>query len=80
MQPAYYFHDQAAFGAFTKAPSPLKRVLLELRKNTIFAGGVGGVMTGAFQRKLMSSRYSSYVRDANTGRASGLAAGDEITN
>ncbi|WP_254602738.1 type VI secretion system membrane subunit TssM, partial [Sphingomonas bacterium] len=80
MQPADYFHDQAAFGAFTKAPSPMKRVLLELRKNTIFAGGVGGAMNGALSRKIAASRYGSYIRDASEGRASGLSAGDEITN
>ncbi len=37
MKPAAYFSDTAAFGALTKSPSPLKRVLLELRKNTIFS-------------------------------------------
>lgn len=39
MQPADYFQNPAAFGAFTKTPSPLKMILLELRKNTTFAGG-----------------------------------------
>ena len=48
MQPASYFGDPAAYGAFTKMPSPLKRVLLELRKNTTFDGGVqGGLDQGA---------------------------------
>jgi type VI secretion system protein ImpL len=41
MQPADYFQNAAAFGAFTKMPSPLKMVLLELRKNTTFTGGSG---------------------------------------
>ncbi|HEY7901334.1 MAG TPA: type VI secretion system membrane subunit TssM, partial [Caulobacteraceae bacterium] len=34
LQPADYFHDPAAFGAFTRTPSPLKLLLLEVRKNT----------------------------------------------
>lgn len=39
LQPADYFRDPAAFGAFTRNPSPLKLVLLEVRKNTTFTGG-----------------------------------------
>lgn len=80
MQPANYFTDPAAFGAFTKAPSPLKRVLLELRKNTIFAGGTGAAISGAISRKIQMSRLQPYLRDAGDGRATGLSAGDEITN
>lgn len=39
MSPGAYFNDLAAFGAFTKAPSPWKLILLEVRKNTQFVGG-----------------------------------------
>ena len=80
MQPAPYFSDPAAFGAFTKSPSPLKRVLLELRKNTIFAGGVGGAAKTALQRRMSSTRAGQFARDVSYGRAAGLSAGDEITN
>ena len=80
MQPASYFNDPAAFGAFTKSPSPLKRVLLELRKNTIFGGGVGGAASRQIARRMQSSRAGLLVNDLNTGRSSGLSAGDEITN
>ena len=49
LKPADYFQDQAAFGAFTKTPSPLKMILLEARKNTMFGGGssAAGKMAGA---------------------------------
>ena len=39
LQPADYFHNPTALGAFTRTPSPLKLVLLELAKNTTFTGG-----------------------------------------
>jgi type VI secretion system protein ImpL len=39
MKPASYFSDLAAFGSFTKSPSPWKLLLLEIRRNTTFSGG-----------------------------------------
>ena len=36
LQPADYFRNPAALGAFTRAPSPLKVLLQEVRKNTTF--------------------------------------------
>jgi len=42
-QPADYFGDRAALGAFTRNPSPLKTLLLEVRRNT--ALGSGGLPT-----------------------------------
>ena len=79
MQPGAYFSDPAAFGAFTKSPSPLKRVLQELRKNTIFAGGVNAAAGKALNQRIQANRYGRYVNEANNGRATGLSAGDEIT-
>lgn len=79
MKPGDYFHDPAAFGAFTKSPSPLKRVMMELRKNTIFAGGVQAGVKRAVTDRLNRSSSSRYVRDFGEGRARGLDAGDEIT-
>ena len=38
LQPADYFNDPIAFGAATGVPSPLKTLLLEVRKNTTFTG------------------------------------------
>jgi type VI secretion system protein ImpL len=79
MQPPDYFSDRAAFGAMTKSPSPLKKVLLELRKNTSFEGGVGAVVNRAIQNRINRSSGSQYIREAGAG-ATGLDAGAEIAN
>ncbi len=79
MQPGDYFRDPAAFGAFTKSPSPVKRVLMELRKNTIFAGGGSAIARRAVQRKFSNSRVGIYTGAAVEGRAQALDAGAEIT-
>jgi type VI secretion system protein ImpL len=42
LKPADYFHDPVAFGVFTRTPSPLKVLLLEVRKNTTFGDSAGG--------------------------------------
>src|SRR5207302_10600824 len=47
LKPGPYFSNPAATGALTKAPSPLKLVLLELRKNTSFSGGGGAAKSAA---------------------------------
>lgn len=39
MQPADYFNNPDAYRAFTKAPSPLKKVLEQVKSNTTFEGG-----------------------------------------
>ncbi len=80
MQPADYFRDPAAFGAMTKSPSPLKRVLLELRKNTIFDGGAQAVGKRMVRDRINRSRLGRYAGDATAGRAMGLDAGAEISN
>ncbi|PSJ36837.1 type VI secretion system membrane subunit TssM [Allosphingosinicella deserti] len=80
LQPGDYFRDAAAFGAVTKSPSPLKRVLLELRKNTIFEGGAQAIGRRVVQDRINRSRFGRYAGDATQGRAAGLDAGSEITN
>lgn len=57
LKPGAYFSDPAAFGTFTKTPSPLKVILLELRRNTSFSGGstaakgmAGAALTQRFGR------------------------------
>ncbi len=80
MQPGDYFRDPAAFGAVTKSPSPVKRILLELRKNTIFDGGAQAVGKRMVQERINRSGLGRYVGDATEGRATGLDAGAEITN
>jgi len=71
LQPADYFHDSVAFGAFTRTPSPLKLVLLELRKNTICSGGASGAAAGGLMAKL-----NSKIPGAST--AAGAAGGGNI--
>ncbi len=63
LKPAAYFNNPAALGAFTKTPSPLKLILLELRKNTTFGGGTGGAKAAAMG-----------AMQARMGRAGALAA------
>jgi type VI secretion system protein ImpL len=79
MGPGAYFRDPAAFGAFTKSPSPLKRVLLELRKNTIFAGGLKAGLTRLGRNQLNRTRAGQFGSEVGRGRASGIDAGEEIT-
>lgn len=79
MKPGAYFRDPAAFGALTKSPSPLKRVLLELRKNTIFTGGVQAGVARATRYGLNRSRIGRVANEIGRGRASGIDAGEEIT-
>jgi type VI secretion system protein ImpL len=80
LQPADYFNDQVAFGAFTRAPSPLERVLLEVRRNSTFAGGAAAVGQRALKQKLGSSRIGRMVEDYNAGRDTGLDAGGAISS
>ena len=79
MRPGAFFNDPAAFGAFTKSPSPLKRVLLELRKNTVFEGGAKAGVARAARYGLNRSRIGRFAQDMNRDRASGIDAGDEIS-
>ena len=78
MKPGAYFRDPAAFGALTKSPSPLKRVLLELRKNTIFSGGAQAGLARATRYGLNRSRLGRVANEIGRDRARGLDAGDEI--
>jgi type VI secretion system protein ImpL len=50
--PGDYFRDQTAWAAFTRTPSPLTLILLELSKNTTFSGGGGGGATQGLISKL----------------------------
>ena len=79
LQPADYFSDLAAFGAMTKVPSPLKKVMLELRQNTSFEGGIGAGVNRVVQNRINRSRASQVIRDVGAG-ATGLDAGSQIAN
>lgn len=79
-KPANYFADAAALGAFTKTPSPLKILLLELRKNTAFSGGSGAAKK-LLTEKAQQSRYGRYVTGAQRLQGKeGYDAGTEIAN
>ena len=80
MQPGDYFNNPVALAAFTRDPSPLERVLLELRKNTKFEGGAQAVASRAIQQKLNQSRLGQAVGDYGAGREMGLDAGGQIAN
>ncbi|WP_326523459.1 type VI secretion system membrane subunit TssM [Sphingomonas sp.] len=79
LQPGDFFRDAAAFGAFTKSPSPLKRVLVELRRNTIFAGGSSAVARRAITARMQRSTIGSYAGTAMEDRAQAIDAGAQIT-
>lgn len=80
LKPKNYFNDPVALAAIGKTPSPLKLVLLELRKNTSFGGGTRGVQVLA-QRKI-ESKLSSFGKlgDVNgvVPTAVGVDAGTTI--
>jgi len=79
-KPANYFADAAALGAFTKQPSPLKVLMLELRKHTNFKGGTGAAKDIAMQR-LEASRIGRAVRAGQkVAGEGGFDAGTEIAN
>jgi type VI secretion system protein ImpL len=80
LAPGAYFHDPAAFGAFTKSPSPLKRFLLELRKNTVFKGGTQDQAGRLARYATNRSRFGRVAQDFNQGRVGGIDAGQEITD
>ena len=63
-RPAAYFQDAAARGAFTKTPSPLKTLLLDLRRNTTFQGG-SGAAKGMLANKVASSRLGRIASAAS---------------
>ncbi len=76
MQPADYFGNPAALGAFVKTPSPYKQMLLELRKNTNFSGGTRGA-AAALKNQILSN-MGSVSRGALADAGGNLDAGTEI--
>ncbi|HLY79759.1 MAG TPA: type VI secretion system membrane subunit TssM, partial [Caulobacteraceae bacterium] len=78
MQPADYFHNPMALGAFTRTPSPLKLVLLELAKNTTFTGGAAGAGQSLLQQKMSSVPGAQLIQQAQQGQV-GLDAAQQIS-
>ena len=80
MKPADYFNNLVANGAFTKNPSPLKTILLELRRNTRFEGGAAGAAGRVVNQRLTRSRGGQFAQDMQAGREMGLDAGGQIAS
>lgn len=81
LKPADYFHDPVAFGVFTRTPSPLKLVLLELRRNTTFTGatptGPGAAMMGKLNQGMQNAE--ALASGSLTGGAN-IDAGQQISS
>lgn len=75
LQPADYFNNPAAFGAITKTPSPLKQIMLELRKNTTFGGGA----QAALAKKYGATKLGKAAGALAGAAGGGVSAADEIT-
>lgn len=76
-----YFADQAAFGSFTRSPSPLKKLLLQVKENTSFSGG-SGAAKAMIGEQMSQSRFGRSIDAAKTvsGAGEGFDAGTEITS
>ena len=79
MQPADYFHDPVALAAFTRTPSPLKLVLLELAKNTTFTGGAAGAGKSLLTQQLNQLPGASAIQQSQHGLV-GLDAAQQISS
>lgn len=77
-KPAGYFADPAAMGAFTKTPSPLKVLLLELRKNTSFTGGSGAAKDMVMEKVAGNGKGAMLQKLAPVG--GGFDAGAQIAS
>lgn len=79
MQPADYFNNPDAYRAFTKAPSPLKKVLEQVRANTTFEGGAMKEAGKLAAQKVQSTKAGQIAGKLGTGmRVGGLSADAEI--
>jgi type VI secretion system protein ImpL len=80
LKPADYFSNLVANSAFTKSPSPLKVILLELRRNTSFEGGAAGAAGRVLNQRLARSRTGTFIQDMQAGRDNGLDASGQISS
>ncbi|MEO0463959.1 MAG: type VI secretion system membrane subunit TssM [Pseudomonadota bacterium] len=70
LEPADYFNNADAFSAITKGSSGLQKVLTEVRRNTIFEGGVEGLKEDATRKitdRLGVSRAAQRLSDNDSG-------------
>ncbi len=81
LKPADYFSNQQAYRAFTRAPSPLKKVLSVLRDNTTFEGGVEDQAGEVIGRALENNRVTRVASEMGSAASGGgLSADREIAN
>ena len=80
LQPGAYFSNPAAFGAFTRTPSPLKLVLLEVRKNTTFGGVTGAAKTSIKSQMMSKLGNVGTVLQQGQDDSSGIDAGQAISS
>ncbi len=82
LQPGDYFNDPKAYRAFVRAPSPLKKVLIEVRDNTSFAGGslskAGEMAMERATRRNRVIRAASNISDAGGQR--GMSSDTQVEN
>ena len=76
---ANYYADMAAFGSFTRSPSPLKKLLLQVKENTTFSGG-SGAAKAMIGEQMSQSRFGRSIDVAKSvsGAGGGFDAGTEI--
>ncbi|HEY2710695.1 MAG TPA: type VI secretion system membrane subunit TssM [Caulobacteraceae bacterium] len=78
LQPGDYFHNPAAMGAFTRTPSPLKLVLLELAKNTTFTGGAAGAGQALLKQQLNNLPGASTIQSSGGTTVQQVDAAQQI--
>lgn len=81
--PGNLFGDPAVLGAFAKTPSPLKTLLMELRKNTSFAGGASaaaGAAAGMARDKVEATRFGRLAQAAGATAGPQVDAATEIAS
>ena len=78
MQPAQFFQNLQAYGAFTKTPSPWKLILLQLRANTTFTGGSSAAKAGLAQA--ITAKLGNAAKLLPSDSSGGVDAGQEISN
>lgn len=72
LKPGRLFDDTAAFGTFTKAPSPFALMLREVRRNTTFdTNGAGAAVSGVLAGRIGGAIGSGVVDAASGGGDAG---------
>jgi len=77
LQPADYFASPAALGAFTRVPSPLKTLLLEVRHNTSL-GSDGTIAANSFDAGLAIQDHFKTIADFSGQSVGATAPVDDL--